>query len=310
MATLSQIRQLQTPDNQIDVYPLTIEDAVFDGNGVQLSTKIHDLENRPLWNPKGTCTFANLPVLSTAQVGDMWNISDRFTTTSDFREGAGILVPAGSNVYKTSDGKWDILTGSAVVGVKGNAEQNYRAGNVNITLQNLGYDVENDLLATAPGYVLDARQGRVISGSILSISGRVDQTLSDIAPVEPSATSTRSYTVDKYLIYNDKFYKVIQAIAIGDALTVGTNIEETKVVNEMGSGGSGSGGHTILNNSGTAMAQRADLQFKNLGVSDDSTNDRTIVELEEITYSETNHALIIPTSRGIYDATNHALVLN
>lgn len=307
MATTSQIRQLQTPDNLVDVYPLTLEDAVFDGNGVQLSTKIHDLENRPLWNPKGTCTFANLPALSTAQVGDMWNISDQFTTTSDFREGAGIVVPAGSNVYKTTDGKWDILTGSAVVGVKGNAEQNYRAGDVNITLQNLGYDVENDLLATVPGYVLDARQGRVISGSILSVSGRVDQTLSDIAPVEPNATSTRAYTVGKYLVYNNRLYKVIQAIAIGDALTVGTNIEETKVVNEMGSGGSSGGGHTILNTSGTAMAQRSNLQFEGFEVSDNANDNKTVVknsDVSEATLTYTSKDIAANTTAKTNTTTN------
>ena len=45
MANTSQIRQLQTPDHNIDVYPLTLEDAVFDEDGVQLSTKIENLLN-------------------------------------------------------------------------------------------------------------------------------------------------------------------------------------------------------------------------------------------------------------------------
>lgn len=40
MATTSQIRQLQTPDNLVDVYPLTLEDAVFDDSGVQLPSKL------------------------------------------------------------------------------------------------------------------------------------------------------------------------------------------------------------------------------------------------------------------------------
>lgn len=46
------------------------------------------------------------------------------------------------------------------------------------------------------------------------------------------------------------------------------------------SGGSGSGGHTIEDGTGTDMTARANLQFKGLaGVSDDSTNDRTIVSV-------------------------------
>lgn len=94
--------------------------------------------------PKGTVTFAKLPSVASAKAGDMYNISDEFTTTSDFAEGAGNVIPLGSNVYKNSDGKWDVLAGSPVTGVKGSAETTYRRGNVNITKENLGLDkVEN-----------------------------------------------------------------------------------------------------------------------------------------------------------------------
>lgn len=88
--------------------------------------------------PMGTVTFANLPAVSSASAGDMYNISDEFVTTSDFVEGAGITEPAGSNVYKTEAGKWDVLAGSPVTGVKGANETNFRRGNVNITCENIG----------------------------------------------------------------------------------------------------------------------------------------------------------------------------
>lgn len=88
--------------------------------------------------PMGTVAFANLPAVTSASAGDMYNISDEFVTTSDFVEGAGITEPAGSNVYKTVAGKWDILTGSPVTGVKGANEANFRRGNVNITCANIG----------------------------------------------------------------------------------------------------------------------------------------------------------------------------
>jgi hypothetical protein len=88
--------------------------------------------------PMGTVTFANLPSVGSASAGDMYNISDEFVTTSDFVEGAGITEPAGSNVYKTVAGKWDILAGSPVTGVKGANETNFRRGNVNITCENIG----------------------------------------------------------------------------------------------------------------------------------------------------------------------------
>lgn len=94
--------------------------------------------------PMGTVTFANLPAVSSATEGDMYNISDEFVTTSDFKEGAGHTAPAGSNVYKTVDGKWDILAGTPVTGIKGSAETTFRHGNINITPENLGITVVNN----------------------------------------------------------------------------------------------------------------------------------------------------------------------
>ena len=88
--------------------------------------------------PMGTVAFANLPAVTSASAGDMYNISDEFVTTSDFVEGAEITEPAGSNVYKTEAGKWDVLAGSPVTGVKGANETNFRRGNVNITCENIG----------------------------------------------------------------------------------------------------------------------------------------------------------------------------
>lgn len=88
--------------------------------------------------PMGTVTFANLPSVISASAGDMYNISDEFVTTSDFVEGSGITEPAGSNVYKTEAGKWDVLAGSPVTGVKGEKEKVFERGNVNITCAGIG----------------------------------------------------------------------------------------------------------------------------------------------------------------------------
>lgn len=71
--------------------------------------------------PKGSKVFAGLTPatdLAAANVGFMWNISDAFTTTADFAEGAGHSIPAGANVYvanvgtaETPDYKYDIFQG-------------------------------------------------------------------------------------------------------------------------------------------------------------------------------------------------------
>lgn len=78
-----------------------------------LTGQIKELEARPIYVNKGTCLFANLPSTSQAEVGDMWNISDAFVTTSDFREGPGVRHNAGSNVYFTSDNLWDVYEGES-----------------------------------------------------------------------------------------------------------------------------------------------------------------------------------------------------
>lgn len=88
--------------------------------------------------PHGTVAFADLPVLADVSTGWMFNISDEFTTTDDFKEGAGNVIPAGANIYKTSDGKWDVLAGTPVTGIKGAKEKSYRRGNVDLTAANIG----------------------------------------------------------------------------------------------------------------------------------------------------------------------------
>ena len=88
--------------------------------------------------PRGTVAFADLPQLADCVTGWMFNISDEFTTTADFKEGAGNTVPAGANIYKTSDEKWDVLAGTPVTGVKGAKEKSYRRGNVVLTAENIG----------------------------------------------------------------------------------------------------------------------------------------------------------------------------
>ena len=65
----------------------------------------------------------------------MYNISNDFTTDSRFVEGAGIFYRAGANIYWTKDGKWDVMIGTQVTGVKGDSESTYRVGNVNIQKQ-------------------------------------------------------------------------------------------------------------------------------------------------------------------------------
>lgn len=134
--------------------------------------------------PMGTITFSNLAI-QTKQIGYMYNISDSFTTTSDFKEGAGIKYPAGTNVYWTGDGKWDCLAGVMVTGIKGNAETSYRTGDVNITMANLGYgNIENKSSATIRSEITSSNISNALGFSPISQN---DTTTELVSETEPTA---------------------------------------------------------------------------------------------------------------------------
>ena len=71
-----------------------------------------------IYKPAGSIAFASLPALSADVLGNVYNITDSFTTTADFVEGAGDNYPAGTNVAIVDIGtggshnyKYDVLSG-------------------------------------------------------------------------------------------------------------------------------------------------------------------------------------------------------
>ena len=86
--------------------------------------------------PAGTIAFEDLP--EEPHTGYMYNISNAFITDDRFVEGEGIHYSAGTNIYWTVNGKWDVMSGVQVTGVKGNLESVYRHGDVNLTPGNIG----------------------------------------------------------------------------------------------------------------------------------------------------------------------------
>lgn len=86
----------------------------------------------------GTVTFEELP--EEPQTNYMYNISNDFVSDERFADGPGISYSKGTNVYWNVDGKWDVLTGASVLGVKGENETEYQTGYINITKESLGLD--------------------------------------------------------------------------------------------------------------------------------------------------------------------------
>lgn len=96
--------------------------------GIVVPTKVSDLTNdanyqtedqvnakiSAVYKPGGSVAFASLPTADADHLGMVYNVTDAFTTTDDFVEGAGSQYPAGTNVVVVSveDAyKYDVLSG-------------------------------------------------------------------------------------------------------------------------------------------------------------------------------------------------------
>lgn len=124
----------------------------------------------------------------------------------------------------------------------------------------------------------------VLNNNLDSQDSIVHNAYMQLAPVFSSAST---YAVDDVVLYSDNLYKCHTAVTVAGDWDA-TKWTQVKVTDIAGGGGGG-GGHTIENASGTAMTQRDALQFKGgLSVSDDSTNNRTVVsdEYELITWAD------------------------
>lgn len=135
--------------------------------------------------PHGTVAFADLPALPDVNAGWMFNISDEFTTTDDFKEGAGSVIPAGANIYKTSDGKWDVLAGTPVTGVKGAKDVAYHRGNVSLSAADVGAVAEEgDASDTTVAFSAASERVNITTDEKLSaLFSKIAKWLSDLKPV-------------------------------------------------------------------------------------------------------------------------------
>lgn len=135
--------------------------------------------------PHGTVAFADLPALADVNAGWMYNISDEFTTTDDFKEGVGNVIPAGANIYKTSDGKWDVLAGTPVTGIKGAKEKSYRRGNVDLTAANIGaVAIDGDTAENTTAFSAASARENLKSGEKHSILfGKIAKCFADLKEV-------------------------------------------------------------------------------------------------------------------------------
>ncbi|MCI8537859.1 MAG: hypothetical protein HFF18_04250 [Oscillospiraceae bacterium] len=96
--------------------PVKISDLTNDA-GYQTGEQVAAAINAKVastYRAGGSVAFANLPELTEANRGLVVNVTDKFTTTDSFVEGAGQKHPAGTNVAVVKAGedyKYDVLAG-------------------------------------------------------------------------------------------------------------------------------------------------------------------------------------------------------
>lgn len=95
--------------------------AYVDGKvaGLQTADQVQTAINSAIsgvYTPKGSIAFASLPTAVAGNKGWVYNVTDAFTTTAAFVEGAGHAYGAGTNVVCVDAGsgsyKWDVLAGT------------------------------------------------------------------------------------------------------------------------------------------------------------------------------------------------------
>ena len=144
-----------------------------------------------VYKPAGSVAFASLPTLAASVLGNVYNVTDAFTTTSDFVEGSGNSYPAGTNVVVISPSsgtyKFDVLAGFVDLSgyVPTTRKVNNKALSSDITLD--ASDV--GALASNTTYVSS------VNGSSGAVTGI--QTTSNLVTSFNSTTSDSKYPSEK-----------------------------------------------------------------------------------------------------------------
>ena len=162
-----------------------------------------------VYRPAGSVAFAGLPALTKANLGKMYNITDAFTTTDSFIEGAGKQYPAGTNVavVEASAGVYKYDAQAGFVDLSGHATKEYAdkagtdaktyADGLNTAMDTRVKEVEKDKHTHANKAVLDGITAAKISGW----DGKTDD--SALAGVAKSGNiKDLSQTAGDYIIFN------------------------------------------------------------------------------------------------------------
>lgn len=215
---------------------------------------------------RGAVAFANIPT-SGMMNGDLYDITDSFTTDSRFVIGSGVSEPAGTDIiWNENASKWDINTPSGVTSFNGRMgavtpqSGDYSKGDVGLGNVDNTSDL-NKPISTATQTALD--------GKMKKATGTAGQFVGYDSNGNPEAQSLPVMTGATTLANGAAGLVPAPTVSDREKFLGGDGAWHTPA-------GSGSG-HTIMDENGNTFTNRPVLQFLDSDITDDSVNDRTII---------------------------------
>lgn len=152
--------------------PVKISDLTNDA-GYQTGEQVAAAINAKVastYRAGGSVAFANLPELTEANRGLVVNVTDKFTTTDSFLEGAGYKHPVGTNVAIVQSGeayKYDVLAG--FVDLSGYAETTQVAADIDTAKNAAVTQANSDTDTKLAAYIKSSDVEEVTEAEILAL---------------------------------------------------------------------------------------------------------------------------------------------
>ena len=92
---------------------------------------------------------------------------------------------------------------------------------------------KTDTTGLVDTYTITYTNGQTTTFTVTNGANGQDVANSNLANVERSASASQSYSIGQHLIYNGIYYKVIQAISQGETISIGVNISQSSISQEI-----------------------------------------------------------------------------
>lgn len=167
-------------------------------------------------------SVASVPTLSQQQPGYLYNITQEFTTTSDFVEGAGVKYPAGTDIYVA-----DLSTYAAATPV--GSENPTTEGWYELVNNKYVLSTDTEVASGKTYYVKTENVKWTVGAGFIDVEGintRIDNVREMISDTAFDATT--AYSTGDVVTYEDGLYKFNADHAAGD--WTGTDVDEIDVL--------------------------------------------------------------------------------